>query len=328
MVFIDALLAFGITMLVLSLVGKLLVDLVVSRLRLRSKGLRTVLERLYLDFLTFNRIGLTPAGAAAEAERFALTIINYAGLKERPAPPPAAGPAPAAPQQVWEDVSHHASAYQDYSPLEWVKLETLEKALSSRSSAAPDSDLFATKQLTLFNEGIRDDFVQYVKNHFPIRSQNQGRLFAAQARRISYCFAFTVAVALNVNSYDILQTFIQTFMRSAATRDKIAATSQSAPFQEQANEILTDNAQPGQLRRSLTQLEEWNLPLGWRGSAFAKSIAQVREGSKSKTRFLWELLFWVVSICASGLLIGQGAPFWFDTIKRVTSVKDGSALQK
>lgn len=333
MVFIDAILAFAITLLVLSLVGTMLVDLVIRRLRLRSDGLRTVLVRLYLDFLAFNKIGLSPATAAAEAGTFAQTIIDYAGVKERPSPPapaaaaapPGEGPAPAAPAapqpEVFEDLADHASDYKNFSPLEWLKPETLEKALSSSSSAAPDSDLFSNKGLTLFNEGIRADFVQYVKDHFPMRAQNQGRVFAAQSRRISYCFAFTVAVALNVNSYEVLQTL----MRNAATRERIITTSQSKPFQEQSDEILADNAQPGQIRRSLTQLEEWNLPLGWQGSSFAKSISEFKGGTKSWKRFGWELTFWVLSICASGLLIGQGAPFWYDSIKRITSLKDGSA---
>jgi hypothetical protein len=332
MVFVDAILAFAITLLALSLVGTFLVDLVVRRLRLRSDGLRTVLVKLYLDFLSFNKISLGPAAAAAEADTFAQTIIDFAGVKERPAapvaaaPPPAGGPAPAAPappQQVLDDQAQHASDYQNFSPLEWLKPETLDKALSPSSSAAPDSDLFSNKHLTLFNDGIRLDFVQYVKDHFPMRAQNQGRVFAAQSRRISYCFAFTVAVALNVNSYDVLQTFLS----NAAVREKVITTSQSKPFQEQSEEILTDNAQPGQLRRSLTQLEDWNLPLGWQGSSFAKSISDVKSGAKTWKRFGWELMFWLLSICASGLLIGQGAPFWYDSIKRITSLKDGSAAK-
>src|SRR5260370_17064949 len=97
MVFIDALLAFAITLLSLSLVGTMLVDLVIRRLRLRSNGLRTVLVKLYLDFLSFNKIAVNPAVAAAEADTFALTIIDYAGVKERPSPPVPPAPPPPPP---------------------------------------------------------------------------------------------------------------------------------------------------------------------------------------------------------------------------------------
>lgn len=301
MAFVDAILAFIVTILGFALLVTLLVNIVVRMLNLRHETLRATLRLVYLEYFHIQRAGATRTGAQ-QADVFATAILDYAGLSVDP------DTADAGNQHALKDATEH----KKYSPIDDLQPETLNSALNS--------PILDGKGLTLLDAGHKAGFVGFATQRFPTYAGAQGQVFAKKARRIGYCMAFSVAILFNVNGYDIYQSLVS----DAAARDKVITSFQSEPFQREAGQILGDAAVEGQARRSLSRIADWGIPVGWQNSRIVADINSYRQSEGGSLKFwLMTLPFWLLNVLGTGLMIGQGAPFWYDALTKLMNLRQG-----
>jgi len=308
MVFLDSVLAFAITLLAFSLVVTLLVDFTVAKLGFRHQTVVSTLKVLYTDYIQFNRASADAEKVAVEAETFVRTVLNFVGLRQ------SGGDADLRCQTLQED----AALYQKTAPVVEISKTTLANALAA--------DLFADKSLLAIETGANiqtdkkadeNDFHRYVKAHYFLRMENQQRLFKVKAKRISYSFSFLVVVLFNVNAIDLYQTF----MGSAASRETVIQ-SYTTQLQPQAEKVLNGAASEKEIKPIMAVVDSWRLPLGWKNSAVVTTLYQFQQGVLSVQQLLLALLTWLTGLIAAGLMIGQGAPFWFDLIQKMVKIRD------
>ncbi|MDQ7016453.1 MAG: hypothetical protein Q9N68_08780 [Gammaproteobacteria bacterium] len=308
MVFLDSVLAFAITLLAFSLVVTLLVDFTVAKLGFRHQTVVSTLKVLYSDYIQFNRASDDTPKVAAEADTFVRTLLNFVGLRQ------SGGGTDLRCQTLQED----AKLYQKSSPVVEIAETTLANALSA--------DLFADKKLTAIEVGAKlqgdngtdeNDFYRYVKAHYFLRMENQQRLFKVKAKRISYSFSFLVVVLFNVNALDLYQAF----MGSAAARENVIQ-SYSTELKPQAEKVLSGAASVQDIRPIMQTVDSWQLPIGWKNSAVVTEIYNFKQGSLTVMQLLFALVTWLIGLIAAGLMIGQGAPFWFDLIQKMVKIRD------
>lgn len=128
--------------------------------------------------------------------------------------------------------------------------------------------------------------------------------YKRKTQLILLAVGFALAVGLNVDTYSI----VRTLWERPALRAAIAAA---------AEQLAREPARPApDFQRDLTRLYATSLPVGWSPSAGEPQ-------SLPST-----LPDWLAKVC--GLLIttfavSMGAPFWFDVLNKVTSVRSGGA---
>ena len=175
-------------------------------------------------------------------------------------------------------------------------------------------------------------------------------LYTRKIQIISLVVGFLLALVLNADSVQLLRAFSQ----DPALRQSVAETAKnSIPALEnqinQANQAQTNaqNQTPGQgstaavqqsaadLQKSLQQLLDLQLPIGWEYAEVTDEMVTTSQAAgladpHSNLRNVWNLLpgknpEWLANIGRKlvGLLVtmiavAQGAPFWFDLLRRIT----------
>jgi hypothetical protein len=195
-------------------------------------------------------------------------------------------------------------------------------------------------------------------------------LFGRRSQFISICAGIVVAFSLNVDALFMLQTYVQ----DPATRQAVISKAESITATwEQVNAGITkqetlDNKQPpgasvpaesptsnqsdlkqvnanlDQIRKIATDLQDdVGVPLGYRESlppmtilrpaAKAGSTPVAIDGQASKPQpesdrwqIAMKVLFWILRVLGSGLLIGLGGPFWFNIVQSLMSMINGGAV--
>jgi hypothetical protein len=119
-----------------------------------------------------------------------------------------------------------------------------------------------------------------------------------------------VAVAANASTFDVAEKL----WRDPVTRESVAASAERLTQNPATREEITTVAQASDA------LEELGLPVGWNAAARAEweDWWQVWNWSSSN---LGTALGWLVT----ALLVMLGAPFWFDVLTRLASLRSAGA---
>ena len=165
-------------------------------------------------------------------------------------------------------------------------------------------------------------------------------LFRTKAQIIGTCVAFALAFALNIDSINILGSYISNPGLSAA----VAAKSDQALIEYQAqlkklnavdspdSKILDQvHDKRKNLEEQLDRLNSGVFPFGWSyfpyGSnppkPWSLSDPAVQEKCPLKAWRLWG--GWFFGITLTGLLAGLGSPFWYDVVRNITQLTRGGS---
>jgi hypothetical protein len=205
-----------------------------------------------------------------------------------------------------------------------------------------------------------DAVLKDIAQKFDALGKEAASYFEGRARLLSVCVAIVLAFAVRVDAVELFNTFL----RDPNARNKVieqtqAVTAQYKAMTEaatalQANASADAKQQVEELRKDLTatmaatrstvnQYADLGLPIGWTKenatlnpwalTCSAGGVTRVETKAEScKTGQAAGYVGWgavirlVGSLLLGGLLIGLGAPFWYDAVTGLTNIR-GTAQQ-
>lgn len=193
-----------------------------------------------------------------------------------------------------------------------------QTALGKQLLAAPDAS-------EIFDE---------ISRRYAAVEQQFSEVFRKDARKVAMGVAFVLAVAFNIDSINILGSYISNPSLSAAT----AARSDSAMADYTANlsklkdenkneELLKQFVESQkELQTELDRLNSGVFPFGW--SYFPYGPNPPKPWSRTDPGFqtdpwwkAWRVWGgWAIGVCFTAALAGLGAPFWFDVVRNITQL--------
>lgn len=303
--------------LVLSLVASALNEAIASFLNSRSGWLRVGIARLLgvpvkdarvdaflstplVSYLSHKTTGFWRYEVSYLPARTAMLGFLSRPDLTRPGPPdPDADKQPFALQ--WAAIEHAVNQMQDGTPIKAHLVEMLSQA-----------------------DGSTDNFVKAFESWYAVFENQVRSWYRQKTHLVLVTIGIALATALNADSFAILSALssndrVRTEIVRLALDDKAVSTlreradaSGSAhaqdPGSQQASETRT--ALENDLKDLLSRLESTGLPLGWTQS-------QWQTVTGSWIAMLGKLLGLLVTAAA----ISLGAPFWFDLLGRITSIR-------
>ena len=338
MTWLNAALAFAITMLILSMVTSVFVETIHRFIGLREKGLKLLVGHVYdrviapyldkqglnsaalknefVDLMTVNR---APAGAAGTV------AADGAGTKDLSSDSP----------QVDKKLLSKIWDGRRLARLETTEFmsrlggsgfgDSIRNAIQSAGLAEPEQAL----------KGIAESFGQF--------GRETGIFFERRARLLSVLAALVVSFAMYVHPYELFHTYLTNPETALAViekgqdatkkyEDRIKAG--EAPREgEVTYEELTAKMKSA-MAEATTTLRDAGSPVGWtecRSLTFWQKLTFISFMQESKvkpelqncvdegsaTQSL-QTIFWLV---IGGFLVGLGGPFWYDTVKSLTNIR-------
>jgi hypothetical protein len=166
-----------------------------------------------------------------------------------------------------------------------------------------------------FFEAVADRYLM-VKDFFRARVRTHARLF-------SMAVASVLALTLNINAFTILATYItDPQARAAALGLQPELTAQASAMLEQGCADLKGaelKTCAESLNINLTAIQadiralQPAVPMGWRGTTMDAIWSDIHDTLKPQN-----LLYFLLGCFATGILAGLGTPFWYDVVKRLT----------
>ena len=326
---LNAALAFAITMLILSMVVSTLVETLHRFLRLRADGLRIMLGKLFDDVVA-------PHFAFAQDETDSIKTQQSKTM--------------ARDDFVTYMVRNRA---QSTTVLDFIlHAESLNKLdVQQFMTRLGDSQYGDALRRAMNRVGtdLADEVLRHVAQQFEAFGVEAGEYFQRRARLLSVLVALLLAWYGNVNPYDLLRTYLtddkvtagvialqqeveQRYKETAETlgvrtkrlANKVADKPGVIPTGPEADDLKRDLEQVTKVtNQSIDELRTLGVPLGWTPTRLGE-INFERRGclnwpwpsawnAKSVTAVMWMLI--------GGLLIGLGGPFWFDAVRSLSSVR-------
>lgn len=186
-----------------------------------------------------------------------------------------------------------------------------------------------------------DEARSKLENWFDDGMGRTSELYKRKIGWVSLIVGFVIALVLNVDTMQLARSL----WGDESLRQSVAAVAQQAA---QQNALGSAEGQPqpadpqaataqsaAELQKTLSQLLELNLPIGWEFTSYTPedvraAIAAGQPDPTTNTRNAWALvpfshsnwltnLLWkLVGLIVTAIAAAQGAPFWFDMLKRLT----------
>lgn len=262
MLWIEATLAFALTMTILSTITSVIIETGHRLGRSRERGLHQIAERLHQDVLA----PLLPKSLHANSAQFAKSLTHSSFSASAP----------------------RLTALQEK--------EFVRKLANSREG-----------HMLYEQHGQDRATLTTLLNHITERFDGIGReasdYFKRRASLYSLLIGLLLAFSLNINTPHLFQTFL-------ASKDARIELSEQAKELADWMENHTSGDELSELKPILKNLQNNALPFGWQ-------TAPWNQADWSSRNHPFALLQWLLSLLLSGLLIGLGGPFWFDTYRKL-----------
>ena len=300
---LEAALAFAVTMMVLSTMVSGVVEMAHRVLSSREKGLRRLMTHVYEDVIApriCDRIPEHFAEAASGVDAFVERMIKTHFL-------------PVAPDAGW----WRKLVYRSVNAEHLKELDTMEFMKRLGESAEG--------QALMSEAGIRgreylDRFLTDVADKFEAFGASASDYFQRRARLVSGVIAIGLAFTLNVSAVDLFTTYLQDKDlrdRLIARGDDVAGrvvamqTSSNEQPPPEITQALKDDLQ--RFKRSMDSLRAEQLPIGWSSVPWESDRWQAVSFGGPVGGFI----LWFFSVLLAGVLIGLGGPFWFDIFRKL-----------
>ncbi|MEE2732950.1 MAG: hypothetical protein VYA55_19170 [Pseudomonadota bacterium] len=274
MLWIEAALAFALTMTILSTVASVIIETLHRLARTRERGLQNIVERLHQDVLA----PLLTEESRAQREDFVQGLTR----------------------------SCFYTSSRTVAPLDRIinagsLISLQERDFVRRLARSPEGHALYSRH------GHDPEALATLLNHildrFSAIGQDASDYFKRRAGLYSLAIGLLLAFCLNINTPHLFQTFLA----SKDTRVAVAEQAQALDHWMQTPPRPDDWQE---LKPLLQNLQHNALPIGWH-------TAPWHQPQWENSQQPLELLKWVLSLALSGLLIGLGGPFWFDTYRKL-----------
>lgn len=161
-----------------------------------------------------------------------------------------------------------------------------------------------TELLRLANSGVSNVLELRAKMAlwFDGLMNQASEMFTALARRYVILFSLALTLVLGVDSIDL-------FRQLWATPDMRAIAS------VKAQSYIDQYGYEAETETLLAELEELTIHIGW--SSVLKNVPPVDAAAD----FLWFWLLKITGLLMTTVAVAQGAPFWYDLLRKMTTVK-------
>lgn len=292
---LDAALAFALTMLVVAMLVTQIVRLLQAAAKLRKSGMEQMLKEFF------------------DHEFEPVVLSELSRLKKK----------------VTDD------AYAELGKV--AKGVDLSKILPPDKLAKlvhlPAEELIEHLKRSEFGQKIQEelsDDAQGVFDQLEKRYEVVGQKFTASFRAHSRIWAtgiaLLVALAINIDSIHIAETYIQyenVSQEVIAKLDTLGANTEKSAADSNASDHsnpaagISEAIAAGQ--SEFTTLTGSGFPIGW--SQFPYSGTEPT-GGKGSVVEAW--IFWILGILLTAVLAGLGAPFWYDAVTGISRVAQGA----
>lgn len=190
---------------------------------------------------------------------------------------------------------------------------------------------------------------QNIEKWFDNGMDRLGGWFKRSAQNVSIILGISIAIFVNADTVMIAQTL----MKDPVLRNALVAQAES--FSKKSPDQIT-TPELGELKNIQTELTNMNMPIGWVGAPLSLSDTPFvpQDGSTPQVCTMWPvnessfyglpmgnkcyplintpapndltgIILKVFGLLASGLAAAQGAPFWFDILKKAVNMGGGNA---
>lgn len=161
-----------------------------------------------------------------------------------------------------------------------------------------------TELLRLVNSGVTNVMELRLKMSlwFDGLMNQASEMFTAFARRYVVLFSLALTLALGVDSIDLF-------------RQLWAAPDMRAIASVKAQVYIDQYGYHAETETLLAELEELTIHIGW--SSALKNAPPI----DSPADFLWFWLLKITGLLMTTVAVAQGAPFWYDLLRKMTTVK-------
>lgn len=324
MAWLEASLAFIITMMILSTIASIVVETLHRILRLREKGLEQTLDALFekviwpkvVHTVTTNN-PVSPGGDEALKNRWrqnlitAMTGTQVAEPKESPRHWYSVWPWLKWSVDIFLGKLTNAKKRRGITTLEMVErlAETeVGQHISQRSLTLADDAADRFKNTIVV--GISDKFEDF--------SEEARDLFSRRAKLLSVAIGFVLAFGLNVNAPELFKSYL----RDPVVRNMVIAQGEAVAdkFRVAETEMQRDPTKEASLNEVKAAVDKIAVSID---DLTAQSIPISPAKSplfNDKIYTKTELLIWFLSVALGGFLIGLGGPFWFDSFRKVSAL--------
>lgn len=189
-------------------------------------------------------------------------------------------------------------------------------------------DVLLTQVENDLREGMSDfaKLQEGVERWFDSAMDRVAGWYRRRSQWVNFGLALALAVSMNVDSIDI----VQTLSRDTTLRQSIAAQAaqlaQKAPPPPRAprpEDTMTDTVQSYEaLADAVANIDGLGLPLGWK-----RQIGTIKSLRGGGAAFCWWLTK-VGGLLLTALAASLGAPFWFDLLNRIVSIRAAGKAPK
>lgn len=223
----------------------------------------------------------------------------------------------------------------------------LERALAAPSPETPRALLDTLRTLGLSSEippGASGEalwklFTGNVARWFNEAGGHATELYRRTMQRVLLALGFVIALLLNVDTVRIVQVLSSD--KSLAETTAAFAQTVAAESAHRGDEDSADKLALTQMRAALgkdidrlRELDQLGFPIGWRGPSFGfYGTGQLERARTSES--VWKpaliigavaaiALLKLVGLLATALAVAQGAPFWYDLMRRLLAMRKGA----
>lgn len=304
MTWLNATLAFALSMLLFATIVSMIVESMHRMFRLRRKGLEWMIAHVYTEVCT-HRADLLPSGQSLQSFLDALTCNDTA-------------PAPFAHTPGWWN--------RLITPRQLGSLTSLDFAERlARTDIGTRLRQMAETERALLINGLVQKFEYYGKG--------AATYFGQRAKALSVAVAIVLAFAANIDTFHLANAFLTSpqlterliaqsptietdfKVQSVRLEHTLADTSLST---DEKNVHLEDiQKQIAAAHSALSSLIAQGLPIGWDYYPLCHAADQ---DTRCTVADQLTPIAWGLSTLLAGLLIGLGGPFWFEVCSNLTSV--------
>ena len=332
MIWLEAILAFAITMMALSTMVSMIVETLHRIFGVREKGLRLMIEQVFNDIiwpkLAFGQNIPGSRGTLHKKEDIAKKFITFFS-SARFAP-------------ISENESWHKKIVSFF--LRGKQLKSLSTLEFIERLGETEAGRRLIEDASRRSKDYLDTIISDIANKYEDFGENVRDYFSRRARLISVVVSIVLAVCINFDAVTVFKTYLAKHSVRSAIFEKGEAISEQLQLQEKElndlanSQVLDDPKVLEEIKKNQQGLNKLyddlvaeGVPIGWVHAPF--NTDKARWGKMTPWEQSITLVGWLLSVLLGGFLIGLGGPFWYDLYKRLsmfTSVVRGlqSTVQK
>lgn len=306
MEWLEAALAFAVVMMVFSTIVAVIVESAHMVFRLREKGLRRFMEVVHKDIVSprFSRLTVSTS------------IESFVEIMTRSRFRPADENASALRKLVSGIVN--AKELKNLSTTHFLE----------RLTELPEGQYLVANIEDLGRQNV-DTFVKDLARKYEEWGESATDYFARRAKLVSVIIAVVLAFALNINALHLFETLLidkglhnaliergdETAQQLEQWRTQLdGLPAQMPPERSKAAQALARNI--SEIREHNAALRSGSIPFGWEHAPWKAAAWPLAKWHESA----WLLMQWGSAVLLTGLLIGLGGPFWFDTFRKLSAL--------